>query len=41
MDAGMYRMNLLCQDIQITGSAFNSIDVKDAQERVDSETGIC
>ena len=28
MDAGMYRMNLLCQDIQIPGTSFNSIDVK-------------
>ena len=28
MDAGMYRMNLLCQDIQIPGSTFNSIDVR-------------
>ncbi len=28
MDAGMYRMNLLCQDMQIPGTSFNSIDVK-------------
>ena len=27
-DAGQYRMNLLCQDIQIPGTSFNSIDVK-------------
>ena len=28
MDAGMYRMNLLCHDIQIPSTSFNSIDVK-------------
>ena len=28
MDAGMYRMNLLCQDIQIPGTSFNTMDVK-------------
>ena len=28
IDAVMYMMNLLCQDIQIPGTSFNSIDVK-------------
>ena len=27
-DAGVYRLNLLCQDIQIPGSTFNSVDVR-------------
>ena len=28
IDAGIYRMNLLCQDIQIPGTSFNTMDVK-------------
>ena len=28
IDAGIYRMNLLCQDIQIPGTSFNVMDLK-------------
>ena len=28
IDAGIYRMNLLCQDIQIPGTSFNDMDMK-------------